>query len=448
VLLTEPKPRGPKNLPVVGHLPAFRAHPIDFLMKMAREYGDLPYFRLGPQHVYLVNHPELVREVLVTNQANFTKSRALQRARVLLGQGLLTSEGQFHLRQRRLAQPAFHRERLAAYASVMSEYGVRLRDRWTAGSTLDVSQEMMRLTLAVVGKTLFSAEVEEEASEIGDALTTVLKMFRMLMMPFSEYLEKLPLPSVRRFDKARARLDQTIYGLIHERRRSREDTGDLLSMLLLAHDEEADGSGMTDQQVRDEALTLFLAGHETTANALTWTWYLLSQNPECERRLHEEIDSALSGRVPAMRDLPQLRYTEMVFAEAMRLYPPAWAIGRMSKGPFELGGIKIAGKSICIVSPYVIQRDSRWFPDPERFDPDRWATEARDARPKFSYFPFGGGARVCIGERFAWMEGVLLIAAIAQKWKLRLASDQRVEPLPLITLRTKYGMRMIVESRS
>ena len=447
MLLTEPKPRGPKNLPVVGHLRAFRAHPIDFLMKMAREYGDLPYFRLGPQHVYLVNHPDLVREVLVTNQANFTKSRALQRARVLLGEGLLTSEGQFHLRQRRLVQPAFHRERLAAYASVMSEYGVRFRDSWTAGSSLDVSHEMMRLTLAVVGKTLFSAEVEEEASEIGEALTTVLKMFRMLMMPFSEYLEKLPLPSVRRFDKARARLDQTIYGLIHERRRSGEDTGDLLSMLLLAHDEEADGSGMTDQQVRDEALTLFLAGHETTANALTWTWYLLSQNPECQRRLHEEIDSVLEGRAPGMSDLPQLPYTEMVFAEAMRLYPPAWAIGRMSKGPFELGGIKIAVKSICIVSPYVMQHDPRWFPDPERFDPERWTPEARDARPKFSYFPFGGGARVCIGERFAWMEGVLMIAAIAQKWKLRLAPDQRVEPLPLITLRTKYGMRMIVEAR-
>jgi cytochrome P450 len=415
---------------------------------MAREYGDLPYFRLGPNHVYLVNHPEFVREILVTNQANFTKSRALQRARVLLGEGLLTSEGQFHLRQRRLVQPAFHRERLAGYAAVMSEYGVRFRDRWTAGATVDVSTEMMRLTLAVVGKTLFSSEVEEEASEIGDALTTVLKMFRMLMMPFSEYFEKLPLPSIRRFDKARARLDQTIYGLIHERRRSQEDTGDLLSMLLLAHDEEADGSGMTDQQVRDEALTLFLAGHETTANALTWTWYLLSQNPECERRLHMEIDSVLQGRAPAMSDLPELRYTGMIFAEAMRLYPPAWAIGRMSKGPFELDGIPIAAKSICIVSPYVIQRDPRWFPDPDRFDPERWTPEARDARPKFSYFPFGGGARVCIGERFAWMEGVLMIAAIAQKWKLSLAPDQRVEPLPLITLRTKYGMRMTPVARS
>jgi cytochrome P450 len=414
---------------------------------MAREYGDLPYFRLGGQHVYLVNHPDYVREILVTKQATFTKSRVLQRARVLLGEGLLTSEGEFHLRQRRLVQPAFHRERLAGYAAVMSEYAIRLRDRWTAGKTVDVSNEMMRLTLAVVGKTLFSAEIEEEASEIGEALTAVLKMFRMLMMPFSEYFEKLPLPSVRRFDKARLRLDQTIYGLIHDRRRSGEDTGDLLSMLLLAHDEEAEANGMTDQQVRDEALTLFLAGHETTANALTWTWYLLSQNPECERRLHAEIDRVLGGRVPGMSDLQELRYTEMVFAEAMRLYPPAWAIGRMSKAPFELGGVPIAAKSICIVSPYVIQRDPRWFPDPERFDPERWTPEARDARPKFSYFPFGGGARVCIGERFAWMEGVLMIAVIAQKWKLRLAPDQRVEPLPLITLRTKYGMRMVPVSR-
>ena len=441
------KPRGPRNLPILGSLPSFRARPIEFLCETAKKYGDLPYFRLGSFHAYLVNHPDFVRDILVTNQANFTKSRALQRARILFGEGLLTSEGKFHLRQRRLVQPAFHRDRLAGYAVVMSDCAVRVRDRWQSGSTLEMSDEMMRLTLAVVGKTLFSADVESEAPEIGQALTTVLKMFRMLMMPFSEYLEKLPLPSIRRFEKARDRLDQTIYGLIRDRRKSGEDTGDLLSMLLLAQDEEGDGAGMTDTQVRDEALTLFLAGHETTANALTWTWYLLSQNPECEARLHEEIDSVLQGRVPQMADMPQLRYTEMVFAEAMRLYPPAWAIGRMSKEPFELGGVHIAAKSICILSPYVMQRDPRWFPDPERFDPERWTPEARDARPKFSYFPFGGGARVCIGERFAWMEGVLILATLAQKWKLRLADGQRVEPLPLITLRTKYGMRMVCQPR-
>ncbi len=432
---------------MVGHLPAFRAKPIQFLMGIAREYGDLPYFRLGGFHVYLINHPDLVREVLVTQQSNFIKSRALQRARILLGEGLLTSEGQFHLRQRRLVQPAFHRDRLAAYAAVMSEYAVRCRQRWTAGETLDISKEMMRLTLAVVGKTLFSADVESEASQIGAALTTVLKMFRMLLMPFAEYVEKLPLPAMRRFEQARNRLDETIYGIIRQRRASGEDSGDLLSMLLLSQDDEDHGGHMTDQQVRDEALTLFLAGHETTANALTWTWYLLSQNPDCERRLHEEIDSVLEGRAPAFEDLPSLRFTEMVLAEAMRLYPPAWAIGRMAKAAFELNGVQIAGGSICIASPYVTQRDPRWFPDPERFDPERWTPEARDERPKFSYFPFGGGSRVCIGERFAWMEGILLIAALAQKWKLRLDPGQRVEPLPLITLRTKHGMRMRVEPR-
>jgi cytochrome P450 len=447
VIASPPVARGPRGLPVLGHLPAFRAKPIRFLMKMAREYGDLPHFRLGSFRVYLLNHPDLVREVLVTKQSNFIKSRALQRSRVLLGEGLLTSEGDFHKRQRRLVQPAFHRDRLAAYAAVMSDYASRTRDRWAHGSTLDVASEMARLTLAVVGKTLFSADVESEASEIGEALTTVLRMFNLLMMPFSEYLEKLPLPSMRRFEKARARLDATIYGLIEERRASGKDQGDLLSMLLLAQDEEGHSGGMSDQQVRDEALTLFLAGHETTANALTWTWYLLSQNPESEGRLHEELDAVLAGRAAQASDLPALRYTEMVLAEAMRLYPPAWAIGRMSLEPFELGGMPIGAGSIFIASPYVTHRDPRWFPNPERFEPERWTPEAREARPKFSYFPFGGGARVCIGERFAWMEGVLVLATLAQKWKLRLAPGQKVDTLPLITLRTRYGMRMVIEKR-
>ncbi len=412
---------------------------------MAREYGDLVYFKVARQHMYLVNHPDYVREVLVNNQSNFIKSRALQRAKVLLGEGLLTSEGQQHLRQRRLVQPAFHRERLAGYAAAMSAGAVRWRDRWQAGGTLDISTEMPHLTLSIVAQTLFSADVEAEASEIGAAMTTVLEMFRLLLMPFAEYLEKLPLPHVRRFEKARARLDATIYGLIRERRTSGVDTGDLLSMLLFAQDEE---SGMTDEQVRDEALTLFLAGHETTANALTWTWYLLSQHPEIERRLHDEIDAVLGDRAPEFADVPQLRYAEMILAEALRLYPPAWAIGRKAKGPFELAGVEVPAESICILCPYLVHRDPRWFPEPEKFDPERWTPEARDARPKFSYFPFGGGARVCIGERFAWMEGVIVMAAIAQKWRLRLQPGQRVEPLPLITLRVKNGLRMIPEPRT
>lgn len=440
------RPQGPRNPPLLGQIPAFRRDPLGFLQRTAAAYGDLAYFRLGPQHVFLANDPEYVRDVLVTNQNNFTKSRALQRAKVLLGEGLLTSEGSFHLRQRRLVQPAFHRPRLIGYSQVMSDYAVRARQRWSDGETLDISSEMMRLTLAVVGKTLFSADVEHEAGEIGEALTAILRMFNLLMMPFSEYLEKLPLPAIRRFEKARARLDKTIFGMIAERRAGGQDRGDLLSMLLLAEDEEG-GGGMSDQQVRDEALTLFIAGHETTAQALTWSWYLLSQNPDCERTLHEELDTVLGDRPPSFEDLPKLRYTEMVLAEALRLYPPAWGIGRKAIASFQLGGYDIPKGAIIILSPYVAHRDSRYFPAPERFDPERWTPEAREARPKFSYFPFGGGARVCIGERFAWMEGTLALAAIAQKWRFRLSPGHRVEPLPLITLRPKYGMKMRAERR-
>lgn len=441
------RPPGPKNPPVIGNLRPFRANPLAFIRKVSREYGDLVYFRVVRQNLYLVSHPEYVREILVANQSNFIKSRALQRAKILLGEGLLTSEGQHHLQQRRLVQPAFHRERLAGYAAAMSECAVRARERWRAG-TMDVSIEMAQLTLSVVAKTLFSADVESEAGEIGAAMTSILEMFRVLLMPFSEYFDKLPLPMIRRFEKARARLDATIYGLIAERRKSGLDTGDLLSMLLLAQDEDDHAVRMSDQQVRDEALTLFLAGHETGANALTWTWYLLSQHPEVERRLHEEIDAVLGDRPPELADLPQLRYAEMVLAEALRLYPPAWAIGRKALGDFTLGDFQIPAGSICIVSPFVVQRDERWFPDPDKFDPERWTPEAREARPKFSYFPFGGGARVCIGERFAWMEGVIVMAAIAQKWWFRLAPGQRAEPLPLVTLRVKNGLRMMAEPRA
>ncbi len=444
MIATARQPPGPGNPPLLGQIPAFRYNPLGFLKRTADQYGDISYFRLGPQRVFLVNQPDCIQNVLVTNQNNFTKSRALQRARVLLGDGLLTSEGASHLRQRRLVQPAFHRHRLIGYSRVMSDYAVKMRDRWQAGETLDIASEMMRFTLAVVGKTLFSADVEADAADIGEALTAILRMFNLLMMPFSEYLDKLPLPSVRRFEKARARLDGVIYGMIAERRAGGEDRGDLLSMLLLAQDEDGSG-GMSDQQVRDEALTLFIAGHETTAQALTWTWYLLSQNPECEQKLHEEIDRVLQGRAPSFADLPQLRYAEMTLAESMRLYPPAWAIGRKAIGAFELGGYDLPAGAIVIVSPYVTQRTARYFPDPERFDPLRWTPEAREPRHKFAYFPFGGGARLCIGERFAWMEGTLALAAIAQKWRLRLVPGHRVEPLPLITLRTKYGMRMTVE---
>ena len=446
--MTTTYPPGPKRQLFGGNFVAFRRAAVEFLQRLARDYGDIVYFKMGPQDVYFLNHPDYVKDVLVTHHQNFIKGRALQRAKRLLGEGLLTSEHDFHRRQRRLAQPAFHRQRVAAYATAMTDFGARTRERWRDGETLDISHEMMRLTLAIVGKTLFDADVEDEAQEIGQALTDVINLFDvLLLLPFSEYLDKLPLPQTRRFQRARDRLDATIFRMIEERRRSRSDRGDLLSMLLFAQDEEGHTGQMTDEQVRDEALTIFLAGHETTANALTWTWYLLSQHEEVETKLHAEIDAVLGGRLPTVDDVPRLRYTEMVFAESMRLYPPAWAIGRLAVTDYEVGGYRVPARSLVLLSQYVMHRDARYFPDPERFDPERWTTEAREARPQYSYFPFGGGPRRCIGEGFAWLEGILLIATLAQRWRLRLVPDHPVELKPVITLRPKHGMRMTVSRR-
>jgi cytochrome P450 len=427
---------------------AFRRDPLGFLQAAQRECGDVTYFKLGPQEVYFLNHPDYIKDVLVTHHQSFIKGRALQRSKRLLGEGLLTSEGEFHRRQRRLAQPAFHRARINSYALSMTEYAERTAARWHDGETLDISQEMMRLTLGIVGKTLFDADVEAEAQEIGEALTAVMELFNALLLPFSELLEKLPTPQKRRFQRAKDRLDATIYRMIDERRRSGEDHGDLLSMLLLAQDEEGDGGQMTDEQVRDEAMTIFLAGHETTANALTWTWYLLSQHPAVEEKLHAELDDVLEDRrLPTVEDVPRLRYTEMVLAEVMRLYPPAWALGRLSVREHEVGGYTIPAHSLVLLSPYVMHRDERFFPDAARFDPERWTPSAREARPTYSYFPFGGGPRRCIGEGFAWMEGILLIAALARNWRMRLAPHHPVETRPVITLRPKHGMRMTLEKK-
>ena len=440
---------GPRTFWPGGNVFYFRREPLKFLARMAREYGDVVRFKAGPQRIFLLNHPDHVRDVLVTHHERFHKGRALKRSKRLLGESLLTSEGEFHRRQRRLAQPAFHRQRINSYGSVMVEYAERAGARWREGETIDVSAEMMRLTLAVVGKTLFDADVESDADEVGAALTEVMELFDFLMLPFSELLEKLPLPPQRRFLRARARLDSVVYRIIEERRRSATDRGDLLSMLLLAVDEEGDRTGMTNEQLRDEAMTLFLAGHETTANALTWAWHLLAQNAEAEGRLHEELDSVLEGgRLPTAEDFAALRYTEMVVAETMRLYPPAWAIGRLAIEDHEVGGYLIPRGSLVLICQYVMHRDPRFFPDPERFLPERWTAEAKASRPQFSYFPFGGGQRRCIGEGFAWTEAVLMLATLARRWRLRPAPGASVEPHPRITLRPKGSVPMIVERRA
>jgi cytochrome P450 len=424
-----------------------RRDPLAFLSRIARDHGDVARFRMGPVELYLVNRPEWIRDVLVTHAASFHKGRGLERAKRLLGEGLLTSEDPVHLRQRRMMQPAFHSQRIAGYADAMVSLTDRLSARWAPGEARDIAAEMTRLTLAIVGRTLFDADVESEADEIGAALTTALGLFgRTFTLPYFELLDRLPLPMNRRFERAKSRIDATIARLVAERRRRPGGT-DLLSLLVGASDVEGDGSGMTDAQVRDEAITIFLAGHETTANALAWTWYLLARNPEAEARLHAEVDAVLAGRAPSAADLPRLPWTEMVLAESMRLFPPAWIIGRRAIEPYAIGGYEVPKDSIVVVSQWVTHRDPRWFPDPERFDPERFLPAAKEARPRFAYFPFGGGPRVCIGEGFAWMEGVLVLAAIARRWRLRLLPDQRVVPAPSITLRPRDGIRMNLERR-
>lgn len=420
-----------------------------FFEQLAREHGDVVNLRIWGNSTYLMSDPEMIRDVLVTHQFKFKKSRMMERIRILLGEGLLTSEGEYHKRQRRLVQPAFHRQRLDAYSAIIVECSVHARDRWKPGEPFDAAKEMIRLALAIVGRTLFRKALESEADEIGPAFTQVIELSDFLMLPFSKYLEKFSIPPLRRFHMARERLDKTVYRMIAERRASGRDSGDLLSMLLLAQDESQNpgggGSGMTDKQVRDEAMTLLIAGHETTANVLTWAWYLLSQNPEAEKRFHGEIAEVLNGRLPALDDVPLLKYTEHVFAETLRLYPPAWVVGRRALEDFPAGPYTVPAQSWVLASPWVVQRDARWFPEPLQFRPERWAAD--ESRPKFAYFPFGGGARGCIGERLAWMEGVLALATLGQKWRLRLEPGHPVETHARMTLRPKFGMRMVAEAR-
>ena len=435
-------PPGPRSRVPGAHLLAFRRQPLAFLCQVSRTYGDVASFRLGPERVVLVTHPDAIREVLVTQHRAFIKARRGDVSKQFLGEGLLNSEGDVHQRQRRLVQPAFARQRLAQYAPVITAHGVHLRQQWQAGDTLDIAQAMARVTLAIAGQTLFGVDIAAEASEIGAAVTTLLRLSTRLQLPFAEHFLKLPLPSHRRLWRAQQYLDTTIARMIQTRQTDGSDTGDVLSLLLGAPEGQRGATGMTAKQVRDEALTLLLAGHETTAVALTWTWYLLSQHPEVETKLHAELATVLGGRVPTDADLPRLSYTRMVLTEALRLYPPAWLMTRRTLVAYELGGYTVPAGTFLMLSPYVTHHDARFFPNPEVFDPERWAAPAATRHPHGAYFPFGGGPRQCIGEGFAWMEGLLLLATLAQQWQLRLVPGHRVVLQPLVTLRPKGGMPM------
>jgi cytochrome P450 len=436
-------PPGP-DLSRLAALRAFRRDPIG-LLSQAATFGDISYLNLARFPAYLLNHPDLVHDVLVTGSQRFMKGPTMQAAKLVLGESLLTSEGDDHRRQRRMVQPIFHHDRIEGFAGAMVERAARVSERWRAGEILDVHREMAELTLAVVVGTLFGTDIEaEETRSVGRALALQLSMFGRVFSPLFRLSMRLPLPANRRFERSKATLDAVIDRMIARRRSTGATGADVLSLLIRAQE---DGAGMSDAQVRDEAMTLFIAGHETTSNALTWTWYLLSQHPDVEAKLHAELDEVLAGRVPTVTDVPRLRLTEMVLTESMRILPPAWAIGRRALVDHHAGSYVIPAGSVVIVSPYLVHHDPRWYEDPEAFVPERWRDEERARRPRNTYLPFGAGPRMCVGEHFARLEGVLVLATVAQRWRLDLVPGHRVELQPVVTLRPKHGMAMTAERR-
>jgi cytochrome P450 len=426
------------------------ANPILLFQQLTREYGDIVHYKIGWNHIVFLNHPDYIREILVVQNDNFIKERTVRRSKMLLGEGMITAEGAAHRAQRQVVQPAFHRQRIPEYAASAVEHGTRMRESWRDGEQRDIAAEMMHLSLKVVADTLFATDLRHEVDELADAINRIMGLYNFLvMLPAAEWLVHVRPPGLAAFVRARKRIDSVVHRMIaaHRQKMASEQNSDARSLLDLMLAASPDRSETAEQSLRDQVITIFLAGYETVANALAWTWYLLSENSDSERRMHEEIDRELLGRLPTYEDIPRLRYVEMVLAESMRLYHPAWAMGRYARADFQLGEYFLPAKTTVLMSQFIMHRDARYFPDPLRFDPERFTPEAKSSRTKFTYFPFGAGPRQCIGESFAWMEGILLLATIAQKWKLKLIPGQQIEPEPLITLRPKYGMRMLVEER-
>ncbi len=439
-------PPGPRKLfPGHGWL-SRRKGWIPFLTEVARDYGDIVHFTLGGEHVFLLNHPDYIREVLVTSAQKFVKS-GMARGRRLFGDGLLTSEGESHRRQRRFLQPSFHRQRIHGFGRVMAEATRAIGDSWVEGQSFDMHREMKRLALIIAARTMFSADLDDEVDMVTDTLNEAAHLLDGANTPFADVLDRLPLGRIRRFDRAKARLHATIDRVVDRRRRSGEDRGDILSMLLAATDSENPSSKMTDREIRDEVLTLLVAGHETSANALTWTWYRVAQDPGVAARLQDEVDAAAGKDLPGVDHLAQLKFTEMVFAEGLRMYPPGWVLDRRAIESCSIGGYEVPAGSIVMISPFVLHRDPRFYDQPELFRPERWTPEEKASRPKYAALPFGAGPRGCIGEAFAWMEGILVIATIAQRWRLELDRSREVTMLPAIVLRPRNGVYMTPRRR-
>ncbi len=441
-------PPGPKSklFGVELHL-ASQRDPLGFMERLAREYGDVVHFKIGGRHVYLLNHPDDIKDVLVSHYANFIKGRGVARRRDnFLGEGLLTSENNFHRRQRRLTQPAFHHERFSAYGAAMAKLAADASDSWRAGESLDVLEAMRQITLSITSRTLFGTSVETEHERIIAAFRAGLSRFSSFKPSVRRLSDRLSFIHRRRLKQARCELETVVSQIIAERGREEVDRGDLLS-LLLSRDGEEDENLTSDKQIRDEAMTLFIGGFENVATALTWTWYLLAQHAEVQEKLHEELDDVLGGRLPTASDMPRLNYTRMVFEEAMRLYPPVPRLVRTAVRDYQVGAYTIPAGALVVVSQYLMHRDARYYAQPERFDPERWTLAARRARPAYTYFPFGGGPRRCIGEGFAYMEGVLVLATLAARWRLSLASRAPVEMNATHFLHPKGTLTMTAERR-
>ena len=442
-------------------------HPIRLFEHLHKTYGNIAQYRFMGTSIIFINDPRYIQNVLVHDANRYGKERTVRRMKVLLGEGLITSEEPIHLRQRRIAAPAFHRQRINAYADQIVAIAASHREKWQPGQTIDIAAESMALSLEIVARTLFDTVVTPDIRAINDEVNTIMGLYNFIVaFPRLENYLHLPIPKLTQFRRSKAHLDSVVDRLIRERRKEiaagAPDKGDLLSMLLTSTYEpegprtsnpvpSTSPEGMSDQQVRDEVLTIFLAGYETVANALTWTWYLLSQNPEAEAKLHAELDTVLgigeSQRTPTLTDYPKLKYSEQVFAESMRLYPPAWAMGRMAIKDAVLGEYDIPKGAHIFFSQYILSRTPEYFPDPLRFDPDRFTPEAKAARDRYTYIPFGGGNRQCIGESFAWMEGVFTIATIAQRWRMTYADKNPPTPQAKITLRPRDPLRMKLHPR-
>jgi cytochrome P450 len=431
-------------------MPALRRDPIGVFADAARRFGDVAYFQIGPRRGYLATHPDDIRHVLQDNARNYHKSPLYERLKVTLGNGLLTSEDAHWLRQRRMAQPAFHRQRIAALADAMVAAAAEIVHEWdapaAAGRSIDVVDDMMRITRAVVLRTLLGADLGPFAGRLDEAWAVVNQHIGEGFWSVG-LADRWPMPKYRRFQRARAVLDAAVAHIVAERRRNPGEHGDLLAMLLAARDEET-GEGMSDEQLRDEVMTILLAGQETTALALAWTWYLLSEHPDARQRVEAEIDAVLAGRPPGYADLARLPYTRMVIDESLRLYPPAWGFSRQALGPDRIGGYHLPRGWLVFIIPYVMHRHPAYWDDPNRFDPERFSPDRSVARSKFVYLPFGAGPRQCIGNTFALVEAHLVVATIVQRYRLRLVPGHPVEPWPLITLRPRHGLEMLVERRA